>query len=42
VGKRITNAAENEYYKTRAESDGFVFLSTMSILEINGGVRVPF
>ena len=25
--KWITDAAENEFYKTRAESDGFLFLS---------------
>ena len=35
--KWITDAAENEFYKTRAESDGFVFLSTMSISESRGG-----
>jgi hypothetical protein len=34
--KWITEAAENEYYSTRAESDGFVFLSTTSISESNG------
>jgi uncharacterized membrane protein len=33
VEKWITDAAENEFYKTRAESDGFVFLTTMSIVE---------
>ena len=37
VEKWITDAAENEFYKTRAESDGFVFLSTMSISESSGG-----
>ena len=36
VEKWITDAAENEFYKTRAESDGFVFLSTMSISENSG------
>jgi len=40
VEKRITDAAENEFYKTRAESDGFVFLSTMSISESSGGVTL--
>jgi uncharacterized protein YndB with AHSA1/START domain len=40
VEKRITDAAENEFYKTRAESDGFVFLSTMSISESGGGVTL--
>ena len=29
----ITDAVENEFYKTRAESDGYLFLSTMSISE---------
>jgi hypothetical protein len=38
--KWITDAAENEFYKTRAESDGFVFLSTMSISESSGGVTL--
>ena len=40
VEKWITDAAENEFYKTRAESDGFVFLSTMSISESGGGIRL--
>lgn len=38
VEKWITDAAANAFYKTRAESDGFVFLSTMSIAESSGGV----
>jgi hypothetical protein len=38
--KWITDAAENEFYKTRAESDGFVFLSTMSISEGSGGITL--
>ena len=37
VEKWITDAAENEFYKTRAEDNGFVFLSTMSISESNNG-----
>jgi hypothetical protein len=40
VEKQITDAAENEFYKTRAVSDGFVFLSTMSISEISCGVTL--
>lgn len=36
----ITDAAENEFYKTRAESDGFVFLSTMSISESSSGITL--
>ncbi|MDT4966891.1 MAG: hypothetical protein QOJ64_1628 [Acidobacteriota bacterium] len=35
--KWITDAVENEFYKTRAEDNGFVFLSTMSISESSGG-----
>jgi uncharacterized membrane protein len=34
--KWITDAVENEYYKTRAESDGFIFLSSMTIAESHG------
>lgn len=35
--KWITDAAENQFYSTRAESDGFIFLSTLSISEGSGG-----
>jgi hypothetical protein len=35
--KWITEAVENGFYKTRAESDGFIFLSTTGISE-GGGV----
>ena len=39
--KWITDAAENEFYKTRAEDNGFVFLSTMSLSESsNGGITL--
>jgi hypothetical protein len=39
--KWITDAAENAFYKTRAEDNGFVFLSTMSISESgNGSIRL--
>jgi hypothetical protein len=38
--KWITDAAENEFYKTRAESDGFVFLSTTSISESGRGITL--
>ena len=38
--KWITDAAENEFYKTRAESDGFLFLSTIRITEGGGGVTL--
>ena len=38
--KWITDAAENEFYETRAESDGFVFLSTVRIAESTGGITL--
>src|SRR5262245_9926847 len=38
--KWITEAAENEFYKTRAESDGFVFLTTLRISESGGGMTL--
>ena len=38
--KWITDAAENAYYKTRAESHGFIFLSTMSISDSRDGVTL--
>jgi uncharacterized protein YndB with AHSA1/START domain len=40
VEKRITEAVENESYGTRAESDGFEFLTTMSVSEGPGGVTL--
>ena len=38
--KWITEAAKNAFYKTRAESDGFVFLSTMAITEHGAGTTL--
>lgn len=38
--KWITAAVENEFYSTRAESDGFIFLSTTSLTESAGGVTL--
>lgn len=38
--KWITDAAENEFYSTRAESDGFIFLSTIRISEGKGGMTL--
>ncbi len=38
--KWITDAVENEFYKTRAEDGGFVFLSTISISESSGGMTL--
>lgn len=40
VEKWITDAAENKFYKTRAEDDGFVFLTTMSLSESGGGITL--
>lgn len=34
----ITNAAEHEFYKARAASDGFLFPSTLSLSEGKGGI----
>jgi len=38
--KWITDAAENEFYTTRAEDKGFVFLSTMRISESSGRISL--
>ena len=38
--KWITDAAENEFYQTRAEDNGFVFLTTMSISESSAGITL--
>ena len=38
--KWITDAAENEFYKTRAEDGGFIFLTTMRIRENSGGISL--
>ena len=38
--KWITDAAPNEFYKTRAEDGGFVFLTTMRISESSGGITL--
>ena len=40
VEKWITDAVENESYKTRAEDSGFVFLTTMRISGGGGGVTL--
>lgn len=40
VEKQITDASENEYYKTRAVDGGFVFFSTIRISENNGGTKL--
>lgn len=40
VEKWITEAAANEFYRTRAEDGGFVFLTTKSISEGSGGMTL--
>src|SRR5436190_17409322 len=40
VEKWITDAAENEFYRTRAEDGGFVFLTTKRISESSGGMTL--
>jgi len=38
--KWITEAVENEHYRTRAEDNGFVFLTTLALSEGSGGVTL--
>ncbi len=40
VEKKITDAVENEFYRTKAESDGFLFLTTMRLSESADGITV--
>jgi hypothetical protein len=40
VEKWITDAAENEFYKTKAEDSGFVFVTTMRISESSDGITL--
>ena len=40
VEKWITDAAENEFYKTRAEEGGFVFTTTKRISASSGGMTL--
>ena len=40
VEKWITDAAENEFYKTRAEEGGFVFTTTKRISESSSGMTL--
>lgn len=35
VEKWITEAVENEFYKTRAEMDGFIFITIMNLSQID-------
>ena len=38
IDKWVTDAVENKFYKTRAEMDGFIFLTTMTISESGDNV----
>lgn len=40
VEKWITEAVENEFYQTRAEDGGFVFLTTKRLSESNGSITL--
>lgn len=40
VEKWVTESAEHEYYRTRAEQQGFVFVTTTSVAEEGCGVAV--
>ena len=40
VEKWITDVGENEFYKTKAEDGGFVFLTTKTISESSGGITL--
>jgi hypothetical protein len=40
IDKWITDAVENKFYKTRAELDGFIFLTTMTISESGDKIRL--
>jgi len=40
VEKHITEAVDNRFCTTQAESDGFVFLSTMTLSESGSGVTL--
>jgi len=40
VEKWITDAAENEFFKTKAEDGGFVFLTTNRISENSSGITL--
>lgn len=40
VEKRVTEAAENEFYTTRAEDRGLVYLTTLRISESHGGMTL--
>lgn len=40
IEKWITDAVENKFYKTRAEMDGYIFLTTLTISENGESTRL--
>lgn len=40
IDKRITEAAENKFYRTQAEMDGFIFITTLTISEDGDTVKL--
>jgi len=40
IDKWITDEVENEFYKTRAEMDGFVFITTISITQSDNSMML--
>jgi carbon monoxide dehydrogenase subunit G len=40
IDKWITDAVENNFYKTKAELDGFIFLTTLTISESGNNLRL--
>jgi carbon monoxide dehydrogenase subunit G len=40
IDKWITDATENNFYKTRAEIEGFIFLTTMTISDSGYNIRL--
>ena len=38
IDKWITEVVENKSYQTRAEMDGFIFLTTMTLTEHNDNI----
>jgi hypothetical protein len=40
IDKWITDASENKFYKTRAEIDGFIFLTTLTLSEGDDNIRL--
>ena len=40
IDKWITDAIDNKFYKTKAEMDGFIFSTTMTISESGANIRL--